>query len=390
MTKTTMWLIAGLSCLLPAALQGQAAAAADAGLNPATLTQQLAQPATNAWPTYAGDYSQRRYSVLNQVNRANVKNLTLAWKSVALTAGPGGGGGSGRGGGGARTIVGGVTETAVPVAGSSNGAPRISGSILQVNGVLYVSSPDNAWAMDARDGTVLWHYCWTTRGGNHIGNRGMAMYGDWLYFEIPEDYLISLDAKTGKERWHKEISDYGQQYFSTTAPVVVGDHVLVGTGNDLDQPGFLQSFNPDTGALQWKAYTGADEKRRSGVGDLGQHRRGPARRRHAWISGSYDPATKLYIFGTGNPIARLFTGPRGMPRRRQSVHLLDPGRLNVDTGKMAWYYQTSPARYPRLGFRASTGIRRWHVQRQAAQARVGSHPQRLLSSFSTAIPASIC
>src|ERR1700678_2877260 len=121
MTKTTMWLMAWLSCLLPAALQGQAAAAADAGLNPATLTQQLAQPATNAWPTYAGDYSQRRYSVLNQVNRTNVKGLTLAWKSVALTAGPGGGGG-------ARTIVGGVTDTAVPVPGSSNGSPRISGS----------------------------------------------------------------------------------------------------------------------------------------------------------------------------------------------------------------------------------------------------------------------
>jgi alcohol dehydrogenase (cytochrome c) len=102
--------------------------------------------------------------------------------------------------------------------------------------------------MDARDGTVLWHYWWTTRGGDHIGNRGMAMYGDWLYLEVPEDYLISLDAKTGKERWHKEISDYGQQYFSTTAPVVVGDHVLVGTSSNLDQPGFLQSFNADTGA----------------------------------------------------------------------------------------------------------------------------------------------
>src|ERR1700691_3659145 len=100
MTKTTMWLMAGLSCLLPAALQGQAAAAAGAGVNPATLTQPLAQPATNDSPTYAGDYSQRRYSVLNQVNRTNVKDLTLAWKSVALTAGPGGGGGSERGGGG--------------------------------------------------------------------------------------------------------------------------------------------------------------------------------------------------------------------------------------------------------------------------------------------------
>ena len=51
---------------------------------------------------------------------------------------------------------------------------------------------------------VLWHYFWKTKGGTHIGNRGMGMYRDWLYFETPDDYLVSLDAKTGKERWHKE------------------------------------------------------------------------------------------------------------------------------------------------------------------------------------------
>ena len=57
--------------------------------------------------------------------------------------------------------------------------------VLQVNGILYVSVPDNAWAVDARDGTVLWHYFWKTKGGTHIGNRGMGMYRDWLYFETP-------------------------------------------------------------------------------------------------------------------------------------------------------------------------------------------------------------
>src|SRR5205823_13084609 len=115
--------------------------------------------------------------------------------------------------------------------GSTSGTPRLAGSILQVNGILYISSPDNAWAMDALDGHMLWHYWWQSRGGTHIGNRGMGMYGDWLFFETPDDYLVSLDAKTGQERWHREIADFNQQYFSTTAPVVVGDHVLVGTGD---------------------------------------------------------------------------------------------------------------------------------------------------------------
>ena len=63
------------------------------------------------------------------------------------------------------------------------------------------------------------------------------MWHNYLFFETPDDYLVSLDARTGKERWHVEIADFEQQYFSTMAPVVVGDHLLVGTGNDLDAPG---------------------------------------------------------------------------------------------------------------------------------------------------------
>ncbi len=115
-----------------------------------------------------------------------MKNLTLAWVS-RIAAGPNGvagGGPPGGGGGGAagpQTIVGGEIAQAVPIGG---GGPRVVGAILQVNGILYMSTPDNAWAMDARDGTVLWHYYWKTKGGVHIGNRGMAMYGDWVYFEL--------------------------------------------------------------------------------------------------------------------------------------------------------------------------------------------------------------
>ena len=42
-------------------------------LDPALLTK----PATDAWPTYNGDYSGRRFSTLNQINQSNVKHLTL-------------------------------------------------------------------------------------------------------------------------------------------------------------------------------------------------------------------------------------------------------------------------------------------------------------------------
>src|SRR5262249_22995408 len=138
---------------------------------------------------------------------------------------------------------------------AGGGTANVKGSILQVDGVLYVTSPDNVWAIDARDGRERWHYYWKTRGGTHIGNRGVGMWHNYLYFETPDDYLVSLDARTGKERWHKTIASFEQDYFSTMAPIVVGNHLLVGTGNDLDAPGFLQSFDPETGDLQWKFYT---------------------------------------------------------------------------------------------------------------------------------------
>src|SRR3712207_6798996 len=103
-------------------------------------------------------------------------------------------------------IVGG--EGTAEMAASFGGNTNIRASILMVDGRLYFSTPDNAWAVDARDGRVLWHYYWKTKGGTHIGNRGLGMYGKWLYMETPDDYLVSLDAITGKERWHKPIADF--------------------------------------------------------------------------------------------------------------------------------------------------------------------------------------
>src|SRR5213078_5286184 len=144
---------------------------------------------------------------------------------------------------GLRTSVGGEGDGSVTV----GGATQIKGAVLSVNGVLYVTAPDNVWALDAHDGREIWHYFWKTKGGTHIGNRGLGMWNGYLYMETPDNYLVSLDAKTGKERWHKPIADLSQGYFSTPAPIVVGNHVLVGTGNDIDAPGFLQSFDPETG-----------------------------------------------------------------------------------------------------------------------------------------------
>src|SRR5271168_801257 len=113
--------------LIPAAVMAQ-------GLDPALLTK----PATDSWPTYSGDYSGRRFSTLTQINQSNIKDLALSWVGH-LTAGAGTGFGAA---GGPPTIIGGEAAEAVPVGGAGAG-PRLSGAILQVNGILYISAPDN-------------------------------------------------------------------------------------------------------------------------------------------------------------------------------------------------------------------------------------------------------
>jgi alcohol dehydrogenase (cytochrome c) len=297
---------------------------------------ELLKPLKDSWPTYNGDYSGKRYSALTQVDRSNVRHLTLAWMAQ-VTPGldnPENGPGRRRREERKPVIVGGEGPGDIEIHGGT-----IKASVLMVDGTLYFTMPDNAWAVDARDGRELWHYFWKTKGGTHIGNRGLGMWNSYLFMETPDDYLVSLDAKTGKERWHKQIADVDQGYFSTPAPIVVGNHVLVGTGNDIDSPGFLLSFDPETGDLQWKHYTVPMEKGDVGLNtwkSLDAARHGGAQ---TWIPGAYDPETKLYIFGTGNPTPAYTTGSRGEGDNLFSCALV---ALNVDTGKMAWYFQTSP------------------------------------------------
>ncbi len=300
-------------------------AAQGRGLDP----KDLLKPLADSWPTYNGDYSGKRYSALTQINRANVKNLTLAWY-VKLTAGPG------------NTAFGPRNNVNIGGEGTAEvdatGPPTIKASVLMVDGTLYLTAPDNAWALDARDGRELWRYFWKTRGGTHIATRGFGMWNNFLYMETPDNYLVSLEAKTGKERWHKVISDFNQQYFSTMAPIVADNHVIAGTGNDLDMPGFLQSFDPESGELQWKLYTVPMNPGDPGLEtwpslDAARHGGG-----QPWLPGAYDPDTRLYIFGTGNPTP-AYTAGRGEGDNLFTGSLI---AVNVDTGKMAWYYQTAP------------------------------------------------
>jgi len=150
----------------------------------------LLQPPTDSWPTYNGDYSGRRFSPLKKINQSNVNGLTLAWVRRTVVTGRQGGGG--------------------------NAAAVIKGTPIVINGVMYYTVPDHAWAIDARTGREIWHYEWPSKGGWHIGNRGAAAWNDTIYFETPDCNLVALDMANGKERW-RIVEDLRQSVQFTTA-----------------------------------------------------------------------------------------------------------------------------------------------------------------------------
>jgi acido-empty-quinoprotein group A len=290
-------------------------------------SHQAEKPLAESWPTFNGDDSGRRFSSLTQINRETVKELKPAW-AWQLHAGDG-----------PNVQTGG--EGPVPADGgkSDSSARIVKASPLMVDGVLYLATPDNVWAVDAQNGHELWHFFWHTRGGVHVGNRGVGMYRGWLFVETPDGYLVSLDAKTGKERWHKEIVDYKQEYYLSAAPVVIGNHVLVGASGDmLDLAGFLESRDPETGELQWRWYSEPVKKGDPGYDtwpDEGAMRHGGGM---TWMPGTYDPELKLYYVGTGNPNPVM----AGVSRPGADLFTCSIVALNIETGKMAWYFQTSP------------------------------------------------
>ena len=165
------------------------------------------------------------------------------------------------------------------------------------------------------------------------------MYGGWLYFETPDCALVSLDAKTGKERWYKQLAPVEEDYFCSSAPLVVGNHVMAGMGGDArDIQGKLEAHDPETGDVQWTWYTTPQNPGDPGYDtwpDDYSRKHGGA---GPWQPLTYDPDLNLIYVSTGNP------NPVGATQSRKGDNLFTCSivALNPDTGKMAWYYQTSP------------------------------------------------
>jgi alcohol dehydrogenase (cytochrome c) len=271
--------------------------AADGGLDP----QDLVKPLSKNWPTFNGDYSGRRFSTLSQINQSNVDRLTLAWVLQPES----------------------VTIKSMP---------------LMVEGRLYFTTPDNVWAADARTGRIIWHY-FRESTGDHIGQRGVGMYGEWLYFVTPDSHLISLNAKDGSVRWDIELADPKLGYFATMAPLVIRKHVMVGVSGDVtDIPGFLESIEPETGKVEWRWNT----EPKPGEPGSETWPKGTDAISHGggmpWMTGTYDPELNQLYWGTGNPNPVL----NGDTRKGDNLYTCSIVSLNPDTGKLLWHFQPSP------------------------------------------------
>ena len=142
-------LTTGAALVVGATVLLTAQSATTGGLDPESIKTPLA----DMWRSYSGDYTGRRFSALKQITQANVKNLTLAWVTrlsnevpvmEPIFAGP-----RRRGRPPVPTVtMGGEGDGSITVAGQTT----LKGAVLAVDGVLYVTAPDNVWALDAHDG----------------------------------------------------------------------------------------------------------------------------------------------------------------------------------------------------------------------------------------------
>ncbi len=265
------------------------AAAGQSGQSPVTTVGNvsdqdlLAQPVGENWTSYNGDYTGRRYSSLNQITAANAHELRAAWVFHP---------------GNSRILE------ATPIV---------------VRGIMYITSANDAFAVDAQTGRELWHYQRPVSSGllddaAAHKNRGVAVWKDFVYMETDDAHLLCLDARSGGLRWDVAYADKVKHYGATSAPLVVKDEVIVGTsGGDSGVRGFLAAYDALNGNLKWRFWTipaPGEFGSSSWPGDSYLHGGGTT-----WMPGTYDPELDTLYWTTSNA-APDFVGDSWQSTRR--------------------------------------------------------------------------
>ncbi len=275
----------------------------DINVQPADL---LAAPIGSNWPSYNGDYTGRRFSNLDQITPANANQLRAQWVF------------------------------------HSQNSNLLECTPVVVNGVMVVTSGNDAIALDARTGRQLWHHEMSLTEGliddaSAHHNRGVAILGSRIYMETDNAHLLCLDARNGHLIWDVSYAPGNKNYGATSAPLIVKNKVLVGTsGGDDGVRGFVAAFDANTGKECWRFWTipaPGEPGSESWPGDM--YLRGGAT---TWMPGTYDPALNTIYWTTSNPAPDFDGDVRpGDDLYTACVLALDP-----DTGKLKWHFQFTP------------------------------------------------
>jgi alcohol dehydrogenase (cytochrome c) len=267
--------------------------------------QRLLNPEPSNWLQIRGTWDGWAYSQLDQITPRNVKQLQPAWVfgTGAVAA-----------------------HEAVPLVN---------------NGVMYVSANGNqVIAIDAKAGAVLWRYRKALPEGvisMHPVTRGVALYGDKVFFASNAAVLIALDAKTGREIWSTEVDDNKKGYYLTGAPLIADGKVVIGTaGGEFGIRGWVAAYDPDTGKQAWRCFTvpapGEPGSETWPAGDVWKTGGGST-----WVTGNYDPKTNLIFWGVGNG------GPwMGDLRPGDNLYLSSTIAIDAANGKIVGYQQYDP------------------------------------------------
>ena len=258
------------------------------------------------WLTYSGSYNGWRYSRLDQINTRNAGSLKLAWVQQMPTT------------------------------------HRIETTPIVVDGIMYITEPpSNVIALDAATGRPFWHYRRSLPSKVNICcdqvNRGVAVLGGRVFVGTVDAHLVALNAKTGDVIWDTAVADNRKGYAITSAPLVVKDMVITGiAGGEYGIRGFIDAYDARTGERRWRFYTIPEPGEKGGEtwkGDAWQRGGGST-----WVTGSYDPAANLIIWGAGNP------APDWNADVRPGDNLFSDSAvaLDADTGALKWHFQFVP------------------------------------------------
>jgi len=264
------------------------------------------------WPHYGGTQLSWRYSALDQINTANVKNLVPTW----------------------------IFQTGDYV-------ESLQATPIVVNGVMYIITPRaQVSALDAATGRLIWQYRYPPNQSGSLRNSGVAVSDGKVFFGTRDNYLVALDQNTGREVWKTNVDDHKQCNCSiTAAPLVVKDKVIIGgNGGDRAERGYLTAFYAKTGRLAWRWYVipGPGEKgNETWKGDSWRFGGGSP-----WTTGSFDAGLNLVYWGTGNASADFYDADRvvaGADKARDvNLYTASVVALDADTGKLRWHYQEVP------------------------------------------------